>query len=254
MECEAEPTPTGANHALAFSTFVIAASHRPSPVQSMTSVVLFLAALAWQTQGTISRTTAPTAAEDTVVKAVADSTPVRHSPGDSTAVLDSRGQILVGTLDDTVRRRPRAVEVSDAYALRLRIHRYASYTMIPLFAVQSVAGNQLFQADQSGAPRPGWAKTTHSAGAAGLGALFTLNTVTGVWNLWESRDNEVGRTKRWIHSALLLGSDAGFAWSGIKLASDAKNSQSSREQHRRVSFISMGAALAGYAVMLVGEH
>ena len=221
----------------------------------MTSVVMLLAALAWQTQGAIPRNiTASTAAEDTVVKAVTDSTTARHSPGDSTAVLDSRSQFFLGALDDTVRRRPRAVEVSDAYALRLRIHRYASYTMIPLFVVQSVAGTQLYVADQSGAPRPGWAKATHSAGAAGLGALFTLNTVTGVWNLWESRDNEVGRTKRWIHSALLLGSDAGFAWAGIKLASDSKRSQSARDQHRRVSFVSMGAALAGYAIMLVGDH
>lgn len=155
---------------------------------------------------------------------------------------------------DTVRPRPRAIQVSDAYELRLRVHRYASYTMIPLFVVQSVAGNQLYQADRSGSPRPGWAETTHGAGAAGLGALFTVNTVTGLWNLWDSRDNEVGRTKRWVHSALLLGSDAGFTWSGIKLASDAKNSQAGRDQHRRVSYISMGAALAGYAIMLVGDH
>jgi hypothetical protein len=221
----------------------------------MTSVVLLLAALAWQTQVSATRgTSTSTAAEDTVAKAVTDSTALRRSPGDSTAVLDSRRLIPIVPLDDTVRRRPRAVEVSDAYELRLRIHRYASYTMIPLFVAQSVAGNQLYQADQSGAPRPGWAETAHSAGAAGLGALFTVNTVTGVWNLWESRDNEVGRTKRWIHSILLLGSDAGFTYAGLKLADDAKHSQSGREQHRRVSFISMGAALAGYAVMLVGEH
>jgi hypothetical protein len=155
---------------------------------------------------------------------------------------------------DTVRRRPKAVEVSDAYELRLRIHRYASYTMIPLFVVQSVAGNQLLQADKSGAERPGWAKGVHSAGAAGLGALFTLNTVTGLWNLWESRDNDVGRTKRILHSTLLLASDAGFAYSGIKLASDAKHDASARNEHKNVAYYSMGAALVGYGIMLVGDH
>jgi hypothetical protein len=155
---------------------------------------------------------------------------------------------------DTVRRRPKAVDVSDAYELRLRIHRYASYTMIPLFVVQSVAGNQLFQADKSGAERPGWAKTTHSAGAAGLGALFTLNTVTGLWNLYESRSNEVGRTKRLLHSALLLASDAGFTYTGITLASDAKRSETSRVDHRNYAYYSMGAAVAGYGIMLVGNH
>ena len=153
-----------------------------------------------------------------------------------------------------VRRRPRAVEVSDAYALRLRIHRYASYTMIPLFAVQSVAGNQLYVADQSGSPRPGWAQTTHKAGAAGLGVLFTVNTVTGLWNLWDSRHQETDRTRRLLHAGLLLASDAGFTYAGIKLSNDAKRSQAGREDHRRVAYISMGAALAGYGIMLFGDH
>jgi hypothetical protein len=155
---------------------------------------------------------------------------------------------------DTVRRRPRAIEVSDAYALRLRIHKLASYTMIPLFVVQSVAGNQLYQADQSGGRRPSWASNVHSAGAAGLGALFTINTVTGLWNLWDSRAVEEGRGRKLVHSALMLASDAGFTYSGIKLASDAKNSPSGRDQHRRISYISMGAALAGYGIMLFGNN
>jgi len=156
--------------------------------------------------------------------------------------------------DTTPRRRPKAFEVSDAYALRNRIHRYASYTTLPLFALQSVAGNQLFQADKSGAQRPSWAKSAHSVGAAGLGALFTINTVTGVWNLWESRSNEVGRTKRLLHSALLLGSDAGFAWSGLKLAQDARHDSDARTQHRNVAYYSMGAAAIGYGIMYLGDH
>jgi hypothetical protein len=220
----------------------------------MSSVKLLLAALAC-TQGAASnRLATPGVLSDTVVTFAGDSSDARRPAGDSARMPVTVTRVMVGPSADTVRPRPRAVDVSDAYEIRLRIHRYASYTMIPLFVVQSVAGNQLYQADRSGAPRPGWAQTTHGAGAAGLGALFTVNTVTGLWNLWDSRDNEAGRTKRWIHSALLLGSDAGFTWSGIKLASDAKNSQSGRDQHRRVSYISMGAALAGYAVMLIGDH
>jgi hypothetical protein len=220
----------------------------------MTAAAFFLAALAYAQGAASSCLVTGGARSDTSVVAASDSSAARSSPGDSTCVPVIVSSHLLRVSADTVRPRPRAVEVSDAYEMRLRIHRYASYSMIPLFVVQSVAGNQLYQADRSGSLRPGWAETTHGAGAAGLGALFTINTVTGLWNLWDSRDNEVGRTKRWIHSALLLGSDAGFAWSGIKLASDAKNSQSGRDQHRRVSYISMGAALAGYAVMLVGDH
>ena len=152
-----------------------------------------------------------------------------------------------------VHRRPKAVEISDAYALRLSIHRYASYSMIPLFVVQSVAGNQLFQADRTGAVRPGWASGAHKVGAAAIGAVFTLETVTGLWNLWESRENEVGRTRRFAHSALLLVSDAGFTYAGIKLASDAKRDSQARDNHRKISYYSMGTALVGYGIMLVGN-
>ena len=152
-----------------------------------------------------------------------------------------------------VRKRAKAVEMSDAYELRLRVHRYSSYTMIPLFVVQAVAGNQLFQADRTGAARPGWASNVHSVGAAAIGTVFTLETVTGLWNLWESRDNEVGRTRRLAHSALLLASDAGFTYAGIKLASDAKRDSNARDNHRKISYYSMGAALAGYGIMLVGN-
>jgi hypothetical protein len=183
------------------------------------------------------------------------------APGDTSVAVPTPDSVVVMTtstllllpLDaqDTVRRRPRAVEVSDAYATRLRIHKLASYTMIPLFVVQTVAGNQLYQADQGSRPVPGWAKSTHSLGAAGLGALFTVNTVTGVWNAWESRDVEQGRGRRLLHSALMLASDAGFTYAGIKLADEAKRSPDGRSRHRRVAYISMGAALAGYGVMLV---
>ena len=219
----------------------------------MSFVTLLLGALAC-TRGTASTAVTALDVSDTSVVGPSDTAATRRWPGDSARLLAPEYHVAVRAMGDTVRTRPRAIEVSDGYEMRLRIHRYASYTMIPLFVIQSVAGNQLYQADRSGTVRPGWAETTHSAGAAGLGALFTVNTVTGVWNLWDSRQNDVGRTKRWIHSALLLGSDAGFTWSGIKLASDAKNSPSGRDQHRRVSYISMGAALAGYAVMLIGGH
>lgn len=162
--------------------------------------------------------------------------------------------ISSGVAADTVHHRVKAVEMSDFYELRLRVHHYASYATIPLFVAQTIAGNQLYQADKSGAPKPGWARGTHSAGAAGLGVLFTLNTVTGLWNLWDSRHVETGRTKRIIHSVLLLASDGGFAASGANVGDDLQQSQASRRNHRNVAYASMGVALAGYGIMLVGEH
>lgn len=156
---------------------------------------------------------------------------------------------------DTVHRRVKPTEVSESYELRLRVHRYASYATVPLFVAQTIAGNQLYQADKSGADKPGWATAVHGVGAGGLGVLFTVNTVTGAWNLWDSRHNDVGRTKRIIHSALLLASDAGFAWAGANTGGGEEHgSQSVRDQHRNVAYASMGVALVGYGVMLVGNH
>jgi hypothetical protein len=153
--------------------------------------------------------------------------------------------------DTTPRRRPRAVEVSEGYELRLRIHRYASYATVPLFAAQSIAGNQMYQ---SGGSDPSWAKSLHTVGAGGLAALFTVNTVTGVWNAWESRGVSEGRTARLIHGALMLASDAGFAYAGAKLGPEATRSGDKRREHRQLAMISMGTALAGYATMLIANR
>lgn len=155
---------------------------------------------------------------------------------------------------DTVHRRVKPTEVSDAYAFRLRVHHYASYATIPLFVAQSVAGNQLYQADKSGAAKPAWASGAHRVGATGLAVLFTVNTVTGVWNLWDSRHSDVGRTKRLIHSALLLASDGGFALAGATGSEGTESSQAQRANHKNISYVSMGAALVGYGIMLVGNH
>lgn len=187
----------------------------------------------------------------TLLLAPADTTAaVRDSAEVGPRITDARVG-LAASADTTPRRRPRAVEVSDAYATRLRIHHYASYAMIPLFAAQTIAGNQLYQ---SGSDDPSWAKSMHSLGAGGLAALFTVNTVTGVWNLWESRGVSEGRTLKLVHSALMLASDAGFTYAGVKLGPDAKNSFSKRQEHRRVAYISMGGALAGYATMLFANR
>jgi hypothetical protein len=156
--------------------------------------------------------------------------------------------------DTTVHKRRRAVAMSDAALLRLRIHRYASYTVIPLFALQAIAGNQLLQADNGGVERPGWAKSAHSFGAAAIGTVFAVNTITGVWSLYDQRANTDGRTRRWVHSILMLASDAGFTWTGIKLADDAKRSSSSRDDHRNVAYASIGTALVGYGIMYFGNR
>lgn len=146
-------------------------------------------------------------------------------------------------------RRPRAIELSDAYETRLKIHRIASYATIPLFATQLVAGNALYHADAGGSPRPAWASSIHRPIAYALGGLFAVNSVTGAMNWWETRHQGQGRTWRTIHAALMLASDAGFAYTG-SLGTQSRNSYVNRDMHRRWAIGSSIVALTSYAMML----
>ncbi|HEU4719997.1 MAG TPA: hypothetical protein VFS59_01435 [Gemmatimonadaceae bacterium] len=150
--------------------------------------------------------------------------------------------------EDTIPRRRRSIEVSDWYERRLRIHRYGAYATIPLFAFQAAAGNELYR---KGDAADGWAKNGHRVGATALATVFGVNTVTGLWNLWDSRAVEQGRTRRTIHTLLMLASDAGFAYAGIKLSEDAEESSAARRRHRNTAYASMGVAVTGAGMMLL---
>jgi hypothetical protein len=145
---------------------------------------------------------------------------------------------------DTPRVRPRAVEYSDWYARRLAIHRIGSYTMLPLFAAEYALGDRLL----NGTNVASWVKPAHATVAGGVATLFTVNTVTGVWNLWDSRHDPAGGTRKWLHAGLLLASDAGFAWTGV-LAGDANKSPSNARRHRNVAVGSMALSTVGTALM-----
>ena len=99
----------------------------------------------------------------------------------------------------------KAVVYSDGYNLRLKIHKYASWATVPLFVSQAIVGQKLYDGDASST-----LKSTHSALAATTGVLFGVNTITGAWNLWEGRKDPNGRTRRIIHSVLMLAADAAF--------------------------------------------
>lgn len=140
--------------------------------------------------------------------------------------------------------RPIAIEYSDGYNTRRKIHMIASYATIPLFAAQYWAGEKLFDD-----PDDSSAKSAHGALAIGIASLFAVNTVTGVWNLWEARKDPNGRTRRLVHGLLMLGADAGFAATGA-LAPDGDD-DARRSTHRNVAIASMGVSVASYVYMLV---
>jgi hypothetical protein len=144
---------------------------------------------------------------------------------------------------DTTHRRPRSIEYSDWYARRLEIHKLASYTELPLFATEYYLGEKLLNGDGTDTQ-----KNLHQVVAGGLGVLFTLNTVTGVWNLYESRQDPSDRKRKYLHSALMLASDAGFAWAGA-IGGGARNSASTRSLHKNIAIGSMGLSTIGTAMM-----
>jgi hypothetical protein len=152
-------------------------------------------------------------------------------------------------LQDTVkkRRRAEAIEYSDFYGTRLTIHRVLSWSILPLFAIQYASGSQLLE---HGSAAPDWAKDLHGPTATAVAGVFTVNAVTGLWNLWDSRKDPNGRARRYIHSALMLTASAGFVYAG-SLADEAESSAEMRDRHQAVALTSIGLSTASWLMMLI---
>jgi hypothetical protein len=206
------------------------------------------------------RATADTTIVDTAAHVRAPTTSV----SDTAAAVDSSGlrpalfvhqdffalhgdSIVTDTTQTT--RRPRAIEYSDAYHTRLKIHQIGAYLMIPLFISEYVLGEKLLTSTN----RSNGLKTAHSAVAAGVGVVFVANTVTGAWNFWDSRKDPNGRTRRNIHSAIMLVSDVGFLLTAAS-AGNAKNSLSQARTHRTFAISSIALSAIGSGMMWLWKN
>jgi hypothetical protein len=135
---------------------------------------------------------------------------------------------------------------SDAYTTRVTIHKWSSWAMLPLFAGEYVVGQKLYTDPQGGS------RDTHSLLAAGIGGLFAVNTVTGAWNLWESRKDPHGRTRRWIHGITMMVADAGFlATAGTAPESEGGTTEGNKNLHRTLAISSGSLALGSWLMMLL---
>jgi hypothetical protein len=150
----------------------------------------------------------------------------------------------------TTRRRHTAIEHTDAYYTRLKIHRYASYAMLPVFVGQYIAGQQLVKYS---ADAPAWARVGHRVLATTTAGLFTLNTITGAWNWWESRNDGDNKTLRTVHSVSMLVADAGFTTVGM-LATPAETNGQLRNLHKQIALGSMGISVMSWLIMLPVFH
>jgi hypothetical protein len=186
------------------------------------------------------------AQESGIVKADGNVTADAGAPGLSLTAAVASAAVVTALDDAQTAPPPRvATEYSDAYRLRAKIHKVSSFATLPLFGTEAVLGQSLYSNPTS--PK----KDAHLAVAAGIGALFAVNTVTGVWNLVEGRKDPNKRGLRLFHGILMLSADAGFlATAALGPSSEHGDVEGSRSAHRAVAFTSISMASAGYLIML----
>jgi hypothetical protein len=153
-------------------------------------------------------------------------------------------------------RRPVPVEYSDGYKTRAKIHKISSFATLPLFVANYFVGQELYNnpGDES-------MKGAHTGLVAGTAVLFGVNTVTGVWNLYEGRKDPNHRTRRMTHGILMMAANVGFlATAALAPESEeddyygSPSSTDGRSTHRTVALTSMGIATVSYLIMLFGSR
>jgi hypothetical protein len=164
--------------------------------------------------------------------------------------VDFAPRLRYQVTDTTVKKKKRVlVEYSDWYGRRLAVHRTLSWAMIPLFAVSYWTGEKLAQDGRVNSPY--YIRALHPYAATGASVVFGVNTVTGLWNLWDARHDPEGRKKRIIHSVLFMIADGGFAYAG-SIGKQARDNSEIRSRHRTVALSSMGVSYISMMIMLLG--
>lgn len=135
------------------------------------------------------------------------------------------------------------------YMTRHKIHKYASIATLPLAVSEIIVGEKLDDSSDNDS-----LSTAHSALAAGIGVLFGVESVTGVWNLWTTRKNP-GHGKRMFHGILMLAADAGFVATAALAPGDDDGGirKDSSSAHRSAAYASLGVAAASYIYMLFAK-
>lgn len=151
---------------------------------------------------------------------------------------------------------PGIVVYSDGYRLRAKIHKISSFATLPLFATEYGLGQSLYKNNINSDSKRG----LHAAVGTGIIGLFSVNAVTGVWNMLEDRKNPEGHTRRLLHGILMLTASAGFAATAATGPHEHRNrgisvpSSSNKALHRDLALGSIGLGTAGYTLMLFGKR
>ena len=152
--------------------------------------------------------------------------------------------------------RPVAIEYSEGHETRAKIHKWASWATLPLMGTEYWLGQKLYDDPNS---LTSSSRGVHGAVGAGLIGLFAAQSITGVWNLFDE-NAAPGKTKRWVHGLLMLGSEGGFIAAAAMAPGHSRNDlinfDAQRSTHRNVALVSIGVGTAGYLLMLLtgGGH
>ena len=181
----------------------------------------------------------------------------RHSAAQENPIHDAVATVASSTALTDANAEPQspaprvvAFEYSDAYKTRAKIHKYASFATLPLFATEFALGQSLYSNPSDSK------KGAHIAVGTSIIGLYGVQAVTGVWNLVEAEQGSRTASKNgaWSTAILMLASGAGFAITPMTRRATAIGSSpaSSASTHRAVAFTSIGIGTAGYLLMLFG--
>jgi hypothetical protein len=148
--------------------------------------------------------------------------------------------------------RPQAIEYSDAYEKRAKVHKIASWATLPLLGTEAILGQNLYNDPQG---HQSSYRGAHIAVGSAITGFFVAQTATGVWNLVDSWKDPNHKVLRRLHSIMMLGADAGFvaAYGTTPGGHNLVTFDQEKRTHRAVVFTSMGVATASYLLMLFGN-
>jgi hypothetical protein len=137
-----------------------------------------------------------------------------------------------------------------------KIHKYASFATLPLFATELALGQSIYNDPANADSRKG----AHIAVGTGIIGIFGVNAVTGVWNMVEDRHNPKDNKLRLIRGLLMLTANVGFVATaatgphGKEHGFPTPPSESDKALHRDLAIGSMAIGTVGYTIMLFAHH
>lgn len=157
--------------------------------------------------------------------------------------------LAVPAAGDATAQRARAVQHSDFYYTRLKIHQWGAILMIPLAVTQYFVGQDIYRKGNDAAQ---WEHDIHGPLAATIAVDYGIQAVTGIWNGVEDWGNP-GQARRTVHSALMLLAGAGFVAVGATAPEreDGGYLEGNASRHRTLAISSMAVMAASGIMMLI---